>query len=95
MSLYSKIIRPVLFRLDPEWVHDRAIGTSAWAGRIPLPCERLSRAYRVEDVRLNVKAGGILFQRDGRLRQDLERGFPGSTLHGVDLRGAQHCEADQ
>ena len=26
MAIYEKVVRPLLFRCDAEWIHDRAIG---------------------------------------------------------------------
>ncbi len=61
MSLYSSLLRPVLFHLDPEWVHDRAIQATRvmW----PLPPVRwlLSGLYRYCDPCLESVVCGIRF----------------------------------
>jgi len=61
MGLYTAIIRPALFRLDAEWVHDRAIGACALAGRMGPLCRWLDSRHRVRDPRLNVEVAGLSF----------------------------------
>ncbi len=34
MGLYSHIVRPMLFRLDPEWCHDWALGAARVMGGV-------------------------------------------------------------
>ena len=45
MRLYERLVRPVLFRMDPELVHDATIGGMGFFGRSPLraPVARLMR----------------------------------------------------
>ncbi len=55
------LIRPVLFRLDPESVHERALSLLHLASRSPAACAALRRIYRVEDPRLAVSLFGRTF----------------------------------
>lgn len=34
MRIYTRMVRPLLFRFDPEWIHDRAIAAAEFAGRL-------------------------------------------------------------
>ena len=61
MNWYSEWLRPLLFRFDAEWCHDRAIGASeAAAGCRPL-LSWLDAQYVVEDPRLATEVCGIRF----------------------------------
>ncbi len=61
MNLYSSLLRPVLFRLDPEWVHDRAIDACRLAGSLVPVRWLLSRCSRYSDPRLESVVCGIRF----------------------------------
>lgn len=59
--LYTRLIRPLLFRCDPEWVHGKTIRMCAGAGRVP-GVSRLVRAVcEVQAPELTVQAGGLTF----------------------------------
>src|SRR5882757_5818425 len=58
MTIYSTLLRPLLFRLDPEAAHHLAIAAGAhlgWAG----PAMRV--ATRVDDDRLASEVAGLHF----------------------------------
>ncbi|GLZ33764.1 dihydroorotate dehydrogenase 2 [Lentzea sp. NBRC 105346] len=56
MSSYERIVRPALFRADPEWIHDRSIRFAQRAGFLaPL----LDRVFRPADERLAVDVAGL------------------------------------
>jgi dihydroorotate dehydrogenase len=61
MNLYKTLVRPVLFQLDAEWVHDRAIATAAALGRSAWLRRRAARRYRVHDPRLETEVAGLPF----------------------------------
>jgi len=61
MGLYRHIIRPTLFRCDPEWAHERAIGLAAALGRSRLACRLSERIHRPPDPRLAVTVAGLRF----------------------------------
>lgn len=60
MSLYP-LIRPLLFRLDPEWIHRATLTAVGRAGRIPPVRGMLQGLLTVVDPRLRVEAGGLAF----------------------------------
>ncbi|MEV4316184.1 quinone-dependent dihydroorotate dehydrogenase [Actinocrispum sp. NPDC049592] len=58
MGVYRRVVRPVLFRADPEWIHDRSIRLAGWAGfaaRAMAPC------FATDDDRLKVTVGDLRF----------------------------------
>ncbi len=60
MSLYH-LIRPLLFRLDPEWIHRATLAAVGRAGRISPVRGMLRGLLAVDDPRLRVEAGGLTF----------------------------------
>jgi dihydroorotate dehydrogenase (fumarate)/dihydroorotate dehydrogenase len=61
MTIYKKFVRPLLFRCDAEWVHDRAIGFSQLAGSIRPLRAIVQRRYHVVDKRLEQEVAGVHF----------------------------------
>ena len=61
MSFYSSIVRPWLFRCDPEWVHDATIRASELAGALSPLRGLITRLTQVEDERLATEVAGIRF----------------------------------
>lgn len=61
MNTYRSLVRPLLFRTDPEWVHDRSIRFAEAVGRSTVACRFLSGRYRVADERLAVDVAGLRF----------------------------------
>ncbi len=62
MSLYRTLVRPLLFRCDPERVHDLTIKASALAGALPPVTDLFNRLYTVADERLASTVAGLRFQ---------------------------------
>lgn len=60
MSLYP-LIRPLLFRLDPEWIHRATLTAVGRVGRISPARGLLQALLTVDDSRLRVEAGGLAF----------------------------------
>ena len=60
MSLYP-LIRPLLFRLDPEWIHRVTLAAVGRMGRMPPVRGMLQSLLTVDDPRLRVEAGGLAF----------------------------------
>ncbi len=56
-----RLIRPALFRLDPETAHERALRLAARLGRNPIARETLRALFGVEDRRLRQTVFGIEF----------------------------------
>ena len=59
--MYETVVRPLLFRLDPERAHDLAMRASELGGRSSLTRRIAHRAYAVHDPRLAVTVAGIPF----------------------------------
>ena len=60
--MYRAIIRPLLFRLDPERVHHLTMAASAWAGRIGPVASLIERGFGTpDDPRLATTVAGIRF----------------------------------
>lgn len=59
--MYKSLIRPLLFRLDAETVHDRAICACRIAGAIPPVRAVAAWRYRVRDERLAGDVAGVRF----------------------------------
>ena len=60
-TMYKALIRPLLFRLDSEKVHDGAIHACRTAGEIPPVRAATTWRYRVRDERLAGEISGVHF----------------------------------
>ena len=58
---YKKFIRPILFRMDPERVHNAALFFGSLLGRIWIKRKVLELIYLYKDERLNLEVKGIKF----------------------------------
>jgi dihydroorotate dehydrogenase len=68
-----RLIRPLLFRLDPEDAHHRVMGGLAAFSRHPTACRLLDRALRVEDPALEVESFGLRFANPVGLAAGLDK----------------------
>jgi dihydroorotate dehydrogenase len=59
MGVYSQLVRPVLFRADPERAHDLAVRGAELASRSRVACRAVARP--VDDPRLAVEVAGLRF----------------------------------
>jgi dihydroorotate dehydrogenase (fumarate)/dihydroorotate dehydrogenase len=59
--MYESVIRPLLFRCDPEQVHNLSVRCCELAGESEWALDQLRRAYGFEDPRLNCDVAGIRF----------------------------------
>ena len=81
MNFYRRVLRPLLFKLDPERCHDAAISALELAPRIPLARSILAMGHRFSDQRLETELCGIKlanpiglaagFDKSGRAIQSL------------------------
>src|SRR4051794_2723943 len=60
MRVYAGLVRPLLFRADPERVHDLAVRAAELASRSRVVCGAVA-ARPVEDRRLAVEVAGLRF----------------------------------
>jgi dihydroorotate dehydrogenase len=95
--LYEKFVRPILFRFDPEEVHEAVTSAAAIAGKIPLAARLLSFGLGRKTPGLETKALGLQFDnplglaagfdKDGRLAGILPAlGFGFLEIGSVTLR---------
>ena len=56
-----RLLRPALFRLEPETAHALAFGAAGVAARSPALLALVARAGRLDDPRLEVRAFGLRF----------------------------------
>ena len=59
LDLYGRLVRPALFRTDPEWVHDRSVRAAEAVSRSGWLCRRADRYLEVDDPRLATAVGGV------------------------------------
>src|SRR3989344_3093287 len=62
MSFYSHIIKPVLFRMDPEYVHDRFINLGSFLGKFNVTRKIVSSLCDYGDKSLEQNILGIHFK---------------------------------
>ena len=58
--MYQRL-KPLLFRTDPEWIHERFMETLTWTGRHPGGLRLVSTLCRSVDKRLEVTRFGLTF----------------------------------
>lgn len=61
MSFYKTVVRPLLFRVDPERMHDMTVGLSKWAGKAALMRLVMLRAYAYRDPVLECEVARMHF----------------------------------
>ena len=61
MDFYKTFLRPLLFRFDPEWIHDRLIGLGEMMEYFPPFLKGLRGFYGFADPRLETTVAGIRF----------------------------------
>lgn len=59
--IYEKVIRPLLFKIDPERIHGMVAGGGECVGRIPLVSGFLRSYFQIAPERTRTKAFGIDF----------------------------------
>ena len=61
MNLYRSLVRPVLFRFDPESIHNRTLHAARGVAAFPGGAAVLRALYGFEDPMLRVDAAGLKF----------------------------------
>ncbi|MEE3258415.1 MAG: quinone-dependent dihydroorotate dehydrogenase [Candidatus Latescibacterota bacterium] len=61
MDCYRHMVRPLLFRCDPEWVHERALSLGERVGASAAGRNLLKGLFAYEDARLATEVGGLRF----------------------------------
>ncbi len=62
MRVYPDVVRPLLFRADPERAHDAAVRAGELASRSRLVCRAIAARGREPDPRLAVEVAGLRFR---------------------------------
>ena len=60
--IYTRLVRPLLFRADPERVHDGVLRASELVGRSRPVCRAIARRTAASDPRLAVEVAGLRFR---------------------------------
>jgi len=61
MNIYKRILKPILFKLDPEYVHDRFTSSGRIFGKSKLLKNAISKLYRYHSNMLEQNICGIRF----------------------------------
>jgi hypothetical protein len=59
VGLYQRLVRPALFRTDPEWIHDRSVRAAEAISRSGWVRGRVDRRIRVDGTRLATTVSGL------------------------------------
>jgi dihydroorotate dehydrogenase len=82
-GVYEKVVRPLLFRLDPERAHNLALRSCEVAGRFELTRRAARRAYGFHDERLRVDCGGLSFDNPLGLAAGFDKNGRAPALLGA------------
>jgi len=61
MGFYNRLVRPLLFHADPEWVHRFAIRAAEITGTSRLACRTAAALQKTSDARLAIDVAGMHF----------------------------------
>jgi dihydroorotate dehydrogenase (fumarate)/dihydroorotate dehydrogenase len=59
LDFYQRLVRPALFRTDPEWTHDRSVRAAEVISQSGWVCQRVDRHLAVDDARLATAVSGL------------------------------------
>lgn len=90
MQLYSKIIRPLLYRFSPDTIHDIVAGGSEFASRVPVLCHFLRAYFRVDHPTLGTTVDGVDYPNPVGLSAGFDK--QGQYLHFEDCFGFGFAE---
>lgn len=88
--MYENLLKPLLFRLDPERAHHLTLHALRIAAALPFGLRALQSMFSVEDPRLAVEAFGLTFKN----RVGLAAGYDknGVAVSGLSALGFGHVE---
>jgi dihydroorotate dehydrogenase (fumarate)/dihydroorotate dehydrogenase len=89
VSLYTRLVRPVLFRMDPERAHERAIRLARRCGSWPIR-GLLGAWYGYQSLRLETEVAGIRFPNPLGLAAGFDKS--GVGIRGLAALGFGHIE---
>jgi len=85
-----RLLRPLLFRLDPERAHDLTLRLLGWGGRLQVTRRALRSQFEVTDPRLEIEAFGIQFKNPMGLAAGYDKN--GAAVAGLSCLGFGHIE---
>ena len=85
-----RLLRPLLFRLDPERAHDLTLRLLGWGGRLQVTRRALRSQFEVADPRLEIEAFGIQFKNPMGLAAGYDKN--GAAVAGLSCLGFGHIE---
>jgi len=88
--MYCSLIRPLLFKCDPEWVHDQTIRLSEICGNFPPATGILSACCEYSDDRLTSEVCGIRFKNPLGLAAGYDKS--GKAIRMMASMGFGHVE---
>src|SRR5512139_1382489 len=84
------MIRPLLFKFDPEIINKITLNLIAWAGILPPMYALLRAIFQVNDPRLQVEAFGVKFRNPIGLAAGYDK--DGVAVRGLSSLGFGHIE---
>jgi dihydroorotate dehydrogenase len=87
---YTRILRPILFKTDPERIHQATLRLLALTGAVSPLRSLLRRRYTVEDSSLQVNLWGLSFPNPIGLAAGYDK--DGQGLAGLACLGFGHLE---
>ena len=90
MGMYSKVIRPLLFRFDAERMHNASILAGRIAGAVGPVRGMLSAAYGFHDSRLETEVCGVRFPNPVGLAAGYDKS--GEAIRALAAMGFGHVE---
>jgi dihydroorotate dehydrogenase len=90
MGIYRRIVRPILFRCDPEWVHERTIRLGRLVGDLRPLRSALAALHGVRDPRLRTEVCGLAFSNPIGLAAGYDKN--GRAIPVMEALGFGHVE---
>lgn len=83
LGVYETVVRPLLFRLDPERAHNLAVRSCELAGRFDVVRRAARGAFGVRDDRLRVECAGLSFDNPLGLAAGFDKNGRAPALLGT------------
>ncbi len=90
MSTYASLVRPLLFRCDPERAHDRMLDVAHHVGGSRLGRRLLHRIYAIDEPRLQMRIGELDFPHPVGLAAGFDKN--GRVVEAMSAIGFSHLE---
>ena len=81
--IYEKLLRPVLFRFDPEWIHHQTVNVFAAVSGNNFIRSSLRRHFFVADESLKVKIGLLVFENPVGLSAGFDKYIEAPLAYGM------------